>query len=408
MLWKHGTAVFFILGFLYIYFAPMKRKSILLLFLLVCFPLSFLTAREIRVGIFYGYSVCQIDFISLESGVQVFTDSNTMVPMCIIAKDVPVTVKNENSGLSLYMQGHPLGEYSRLYFLPLNMTGNFRVKTNAYPYRDNIYTGELEILPNSSCLRLVNVLNIEVYLNGVVQSEVGIYSVKEFLKAQALCARTYTLKNLSRHANEGFNLCDNVHCQVYSGNVINNIFISEAVNSTKKEIILYYDQPIQSLYHACCGGYTANSEDVWGLDKIPYLRSVHDIYCGNASNANWSMMIPKKDFISTLTKAAGQDVENFYLLSDASGRVKGINVNGENRWDLNGKFFRTAIKAKSAKISFTDMGDEYLVRGNGSGHGVGLCQEGAMEMARKGFSYHDILKFYYTDISFGYYEETAQ
>lgn len=247
-------------------------------------------------------------------------------------------------------------------------------------------------------IQLVNFVDFTFYLAGVVEAESGYQAGEEFYKAQAVLARTYAYKNILRHEVEGFNLCDRVHCQAYHGRTDIQPLILEAVEKTSFEVAtLEGYQLIDALFSANCGGETANPKQIWYSEK-PYLQAVSDPYCRTSRQATWTQKISltawknylrqqgwhipdnaagswfrfKQEHRRTFYKIAGQRISFHQLRKD---------------WELRSSFF-----------SVLNAGAQIILKGKGYGHGVGLCQEGAMEMAERGKDYLEILGFYFRDI----------
>lgn len=278
------------------------------------------------------------------------------------------------------------------------LTGNdlFSVRINSEPMTDRIYDGDLQCLHDLGYLVMINTCNIEKYIAGVVQAEGGTGRNTEYIKTQALLVRTYMYRYLNRHIIDRYNLCDDTHCQAYMGNSTNSL-INKAVIETAGLVVLGRDSlPIMSAFHSNCGGETESSENVW-LSGQPYLKKVIDPYCSGSRSARWTKTIPV-------------DVWEGYLIN------AGFNFPNGSKPDFNftqltrqknyrtGSFslpftkIRDDFSLRSSFFSIMRNGDSMTLKGKGYGHGVGLCQEGAMVMASRGFNYRQILQFYYSDV----------
>ncbi len=272
----------------------------------------------------------------------------------------------------------------------------------------SFYFGSLDISVEFGRLRIINRVDEHNYLAGVVEAEAGTGWPRMFYRVQAIISRTYLYGNISRHADEGFHLCDDVHCQVYKGRLSGNETIYEAVSLTDRLVIVTEDNSlITAAYHSNCGGQTVNSEDVWLVHR-PYLRSVNDPYCLNSRNAVWEAGINTDKWADYLRRmgfamvAAKPDPQlfafrqqvrrSFYNIGDVSIPFRIL----RNDWGLRSAWF---------DIRVANPSDRLLIRGRGHGHGVGLCQEGAMEMAARGYNFIDILQFYYTGVKIKRYED---
>ena len=324
------------------------------------------------------------------------------------------------------------------------------------------YRGLISFIDDSMGLKIINHINIEHYLKGVLPKEIPPQSPIEALKAQAVAARSYAYSSMSKHYNEGYNLCDTTHCQVYGGFSDENINTSSAIEQTKDIVAKFNGSIANTVFHSSSGGFTESSEDIWG-NKLFYLRGKEDPYSLNSNNSFWSVEIDKDLLCSSLNENGyGISQINDIKIIDthSSGRVKKICINKDREEIiLTGDKFRSLIgtnKLKSTlfhiealdpvynnvvyikdknKISAVDsiqiLGDKGVlfknnsnyniigkdnevrrvditsvntnndnikISGKGYGHGVGMSQYGAIEMAKLGHDYIDILKFYYSDV----------
>ncbi len=149
---------------------------------------------------------------------------------------------------------------------------------------DRAYRGYIELSPSKRGIKIVNVVDMEVYLLGVVPAEVMSWWPYETLKAQAVIARTQAIirrKGGGKHKKQGYHLCDSQHCQVYAGVISENTRTNKAVYDTEGEILVYKKRPAETFYHSNCGGYIQASKNVFGWGDVPYLRSHQDTLPGN-------------------------------------------------------------------------------------------------------------------------------
>lgn len=265
------------------------------------------------------------------------------------------------------------------------------------------YSGELLCKPDLGTLLLINTADTDQYIAGVVRAEGGSGKHPEYIKSQALITRTYMEKYYDRHIGDGYNLCDDTHCQVYQG-ISTDTVIMNAALETRGEIIVGPDSlPIIAAFHSNCGGETAPSEFVW-LSPQPYLVKVTDPFCLSSRNAAWEKTIPMNGWAAYLVKEGMTDTvaDNSVYAFTQRSRVPDY-VAGTFRIPLTR--LREQFDLRSAFFSVTVAGDSVLLKGKGYGHGVGLCQEGAMVMASKGFTYRQIISFYYTGVAIKRVEE---
>lgn len=241
-------------------------------------------------------------------------------------------------------------------------------------------------------------LDLEDYLVGVVGAEMPAAFNIEALKAQAVIARTYTLRSIEK----GRKLTDTVSTQSYNdnnelkdkwGSDFNKYYekVRQAVNSTKDVAIYYDNNYIDAVYHSTSNGKTEDSKYVWGND-IPYLKSVDSSWDINTTSY---LRTVDKDINNVLT-ILGVDTSDFTILSkDESGRVLEISVGDKV---FSGVEFRNLLGLRSADFDINIENNNISITTRGYGHGVGLSQYGANEMAKLGFNYKDIIKHYYTGV----------
>ena len=218
----------------------------------------------------------------------------------------------------------------------------------------------------------------------------------EYFKTQAIIARTYMYKYFDKHKSDKYNVCDNTHCQAFNG-LSSDSLLNEAALETKGIVILDKDSTlIISAFSSNCGGETASSEDVW-LMKQPYLKSVADPYCHFSKNATWQKSFSGKEWVSYLRKSGyNEQAEDLSVFNFMQKTRLADYESGSFRIPL--RNMRTDLDLRSTFFSVYSIGDSVILKGRGYGHGVGLCQEGAMIMASKGFTYQEIINFYYTGV----------
>jgi spoIID/lytB domain protein len=276
------------------------------------------------------------------------------------------------------------------------------IQVNHTPYR-----GYIAILKRTG-ITVVNYVLVEDYLYGVVPKEMPPSWNAEALRAQSVAARTFALKNRKSHSAEGFDLCSTSHCQVYEGMPAETRMTTEAVDSTRGEVLFYKGTIMDALFHADSGGMTESSEYVWG-SPVPYLRAVAEV---QMQTQPWNRTVSMSEFAQKLEKngrAIGtlKEVRLSPLTvgkgsSDRSpsGRVRSAEFVGtKGRITLSGNDLRSIFSLPSTLFSIRIGKTNINFSGYGSGHGLGLSQWGAQALADKGKSYKDILFHYYTDVT---------
>jgi stage II sporulation protein D len=289
-----------------------------------------------------------------------------------------------------------IGRYKRVKISSPNFVKSFRVKLILPDRKPRFYEDNLYISTEAGDLKCINEISLDNYIAGVVQAESGRRSFQEFYKVQAILARTFALSHLQKHVAENFNLCDHTHCQAYFGKTT-ELDIMKAVTDTKGKVVVDDNlNLIDAAFHSNSGGQTANSEDVWG-SKLPYLRSVNDTFSTKMPNAKWERKMAKEDWLSYLK------LKHNYPIQDSNARWLALTFKQENRkpyLEANNvrvplKNVRTDLQLKSTFFSVVSVGDSVIFKGRGFGHGVGMCQEGAMRMAKLGYKYPEVINFYY-------------
>ncbi len=318
-------------------------------------------------------------------------------------------------------------------------------------------------------LTVISYVSLQDYIKGVIPYEMSPSWPLQALKAQALCAKSYTMSNLSRHSSAGFDLCTETHCQVYRGANSANDTTNLAVDELEGVYLTYGGKICSTVYHSCDGGATEDSNNVW-VSAVPYLKGVYDNYedLSGVSSGVWQYTYTN-DQLTQLLRDKGyttSGVTDFYIskftptgnvytvvLEDSSGKKfsfskeaartffsstkLGIAIHSQ-RYTINagaaqmtvagGNNERAAVSATSSMyaigadgaLSLLPASDAirvisasgvsslpttaaprngvYVVSGRGRGHNVGMSQWGARSMAELGFTYDQIVKFYFQNI----------
>ena len=316
----------------------------------------------------------------------------------------------EDSSRTLYFQqkgkevlvsrsGEMLGKYAAVYLKSSHPEKEFRVDVNR---NGRVYHGNLQVRVFQGYLQLVNIVNMEHYVAGVVESEGGHVDKLEFFKAQAILARTFALKNLEKHKSDGYNLKDDVTSQVYFSkcHYKNKDSILKAVWLTRDTILVTPEcEPILGVFHANSGGFTCAANDVW-LTSLDYLKMVPDSFSVGVGSYSWTKEVNKESFFKYYASSLGvsntaslqKDILNF---NHSNGRQAYFRYSNKK---LKLTRVRSRFKLKSTYFTVEDKGESLILHGKGFGHGVGMAQDGAINMAAKGYDYREILYFYYSDV----------
>ncbi|WP_312045088.1 SpoIID/LytB domain-containing protein [Anaerotignum sp.] len=351
------------------------------------------------------------------------------------------------------------------------------------------YRGMLTFVMHGGTMTAVNIVDLDMYLYGVVPAEMPASYEMEALKAQTISARTYAMMKISAYRSLGYEFNDTISCQVYNGYSGESARSTQAVNATSGEIAVYNGSPIEAYFSASTGGYTENSENVWA-NPLPYLRAVPEI--AEDGDNSWKVTLTLND-LDALLSAKGENIGSAedivitklstggrvqemkivgsrgsktltkegirtYFSAASSGSLPGkmftingkggeIGIYGENgkrsvsgnKTSNTGSGTLAEVAAKngivantegslsamngrnisisggstagsyvsqssdyeiySVDISTVDNSGRFIIEGIGRGHGVGLSQKGAQAMAKLGYKYDEILKYYYTGIT---------
>ena len=286
---------------------------------------------------------------------------------------------------------------SKASFFSLKNDARFALMQNSKSFVFK-YEGEFVLQPKEQKIQVINSLPVEDYVAGVVEAEGGANKPLEYYKVQSILSRTYALRNQDRHAES--DVCDGTHCQVYHGISKKDVDIFTAVKQTEKLVIVDSSANlITAFFHSNCGGQTCNAQDVWKAN-LSYCVGKKDPYCMGMSNSTWEKRISKTDWMAYLK------TKNI-AVSDSEECISGsMNCSANKRpfyyvhksATLATKDMRSDLKLKSAYFHIEELDNEIVLRGRGFGHGVGLCQEGAMNMAKKGKMAEEIIHFYYSGV----------
>ena len=467
------------------------RKTIItiMLTILLLFPLySF--ADSIRVGLKYGSSAAMSYTLSSDSGfyMGVYKDGQ-FVPTMPVAAYTNLNAVCENGSVNLFGDDGNIvqQDFERYVIAAMDFDDGGVITADGKEYRGGIMFS----INSTGSINMINVLEIDEYVYGVLNAEMHHDYPEEALKAQAVAARSFAVTNLNRHSQYGFDVCATTHCQVYKGYEDEYEETNAAVDDTAGLCIYSGGKVVSAYYFKNSGGYTQNINDVWGSES-DYLKAVKDEY---SPEYQWTATFSFDDIESKLESAGNSigDIMRIEIVSrNESGAVdtlKFIGTGGEvsiSKEKIRTLFDASVIKSThfsfteyntgssdasqgtaetgaqkiamssvnvigkdgarlslSAKNSVSVIGDdgeiekrtleniyaidksaalsaagilpassdigqsgsvEYVTKspvtftGLGYGHGIGMPQDSAIEMAKHGFKYDEILHYYYTDI----------
>jgi len=247
----------------------------------------------------------------------------------------------------------------------------------------------------------IETIELETYVARVLAGEAVRDSLPEALEALAITVRTFALANVRRHGADGFDLCDQTHCQVLRPATAAT---ERAARATAGRVLLYRGAPASVYFSASCGGRTEIPSNVWpGADNPPFLPSRDDDGCEGAPA--WAAILSDSDLLRALHEAGfrGDRLRDLRIAShNSSGRVARLAVDGLRPEEISGQDLRAAVgrtlgwqHLKSTSFDLRKQGDTYRFSGHGSGHGVGMCVIGSARLAERGTSAERILARYF-------------
>ncbi len=296
-----------------------------------------------------------------------------------------ISVEADGAEVDLTSGGQTLSE-SNSFWLEPSENGFVWIK-------DKWYRGRVMVTVDEGELIAVNYVELEDYLYSVVGSEMPTSWPQAALQAQAVAARSYALYKRSRSTNPLFDLGGTTTHQVYKGIAQEHPNTLAAVDATENKVATYNGQVIEAIFHSSSGVKTENASDVWSND-VPYLRGVED-FDQNSPVSRWQETFSLADF----SRKIG-DIGLVHTIGTpqytSSGRISYISFAGEDgAATFRGRDLRTALGLRSTLFDIAIDGENVTVTGSGYGHGVGMSQWGARNLAEQGWSYEQILQHYY-------------
>lgn len=267
-------------------------------------------------------------------------------------------------------------------------------------WNNNSYSGKIYIIPAQNAFHLVEHAPLETYLYGVLPYEMSYTWPLEALKAQAVAARTYTLKTLEGVKNQNFDVYSDVRSQMYKGGGKQYDSVKKAVDQTRGQVLTYEDKLFFTYYHANCGGAT---DDVrswnFGAQSIKPLSGASCKYDSHSKSYKWTMNVARGK-VESYAKSVGLTgaLKSIKITRKTdTGRATNLTIKtAKGTKTVPCGRFRLATGIRSCKITKLDVRKtDVHFEGKGYGHGIGMCQDGANGMAKDGKNYRKILKNYY-------------
>ncbi len=365
------------------------KRLLLILLLLLNFSAH---AERVRVRLYSSNTITSLN-VSIDLGFYNLYGDGGLLIEDMIGDGRSVIIRAEDKMLHVSVNED---DYGRFKTLRLEATDTACILClNPTKCKQRTYEGNLEIsLLGSGNIQIVNDVDFETYIAGVVQSE--IYGTQsDIFRIQAIISRTWALRNMQKHQSDGYNFCDNVHCQAYLNRCIRPDIMMGAIQSSGETLVDTAGNLIDTPFHSNSGGQTANSEDVWRT-ALPYLRSVPDTFSLHMRQTDWVKTISidrwlnffEKTYRIDITDSANLDSLLHFEQPERKVRLLGIPLTRIRiDFQLKSTFFSVSVDSNTQSV---------ILIGHGYGHGVGLSQEGAIRMVGLGYPYDSILYHYYT------------
>ncbi len=378
---------------------PLKKTLLLTVFffvVLILFSSFFIIAENLQIRI---YTNLKLNALQLNSNAGIY---KILADGSLIAETKGESVFKFNlkgDSIELKQNDTFLGTFKYIKFSGDDLS-ELKIKIINPDRKPRTYQNNLSFSVNDGYIRILNEVIIDNYIAGVTEAEAGSKSTLEFYKVQSVLARTFALAHINKHVIEGFSLCDQVHCQAYYGKP-KDLSIYTAIEETKGKVVVDENlNLIIAAFHSNSGGQTANSEDVWGA-KTSYLRSVNDSFSIKMPNSKWERRMLTDDWLTYLKLKHNYPIEK----EDAkSAAINFTQIQRKMFLECNAskvplKNVRTDLQLKSTYFTISPINkDSIIFKGRGFGHGLGMCQEGAMRMSKLGYKYPEIISFYYRNI----------
>ena len=366
-------------------------KKILLIICLLLLG-SVVRADRVKVRLFSNNSIDQIA-ISFDLGTyNIYADDTILIePEIGVGKSIELTPAGQKVHITI--DGYNYGNHNTIHFTA-NDTACI-LCLNPRNIKHRTYEGDLHVKVNKGGkLLLINDVDFETYIAGVVQSE--IYGDDpDIFRVQAIISRTWAMKNINKHKSEGYNFCDQVHCQAYLNRCVRPDIMLGTMLSSGMTIVDDEGNLIDAPFHSNSGGQTANSEDVW-RSALPYLRSVPDTFSYHMRQSEWVKVVDKDKWLNYFANKHKVDIHNDSLRnelltfsqSERKSRICGVPLTRvRSDFQLKSTFF---------SVIYDTVTNRLTLSGHGFGHGVGLSQEGTIRMVNLGIGYDSIIHHYYT------------
>jgi stage II sporulation protein D len=266
------------------------------------------------------------------------------------------------------------------------------------------FRGSLQFIRDKNAkLSVVNHIDLEDYVQGILYHEASHYWPMEALKAQAIVSRTYAVYQMQENKSKDYDLTSDIYSQVYGGKTSERYRTNKAVKDTRGIVLTYKDKIFPTFFHATCGGHTQDASKLWNIDMPPLKGLICD-FCKESPHFSWHYVLSLNEIKEKLIKAGYKidELRSIEILGkDSSNRntdLKLVSPLGDIK--ISAKDFRNAIGPniiRSTNFKVNTISKDAIFEGFGWGHGVGLCQWGAYFMAKQGYTVEQILRYYYPE-----------
>lgn len=264
------------------------------------------------------------------------------------------------------------------------------------------YRGFIDVIVRNNQLTIVNELELEQYVRGVLYHEISHRWPLEVMKVQAIATRTYVLYQKAMNEKRDYDVTSDIYSQVYGGRSAERYRTNIAVNRTKGKVLIFEGKIFPTYFHATCAGHTEDAKELWGQNLFP-LKGIVCNYCALSPHYRWRKNFRSKDIQDKLNRHGYTIglIENISVVEkNKSGRIRKLQITARDGKviTLSGRKFREIVGPNEIKSNRYDVimkGYYFDAVGGGWGHGVGMCQWGAAQLSKERFKYPEILTFYY-------------
>ncbi|MGA1868608.1 MAG: SpoIID/LytB domain-containing protein [bacterium] len=339
---------------------------------------------------------CSSVNIRCSGWIEITSDSEESLKLPCSEFGLPISIKPSSSGISI-------NDFEiDLRTIHLNNVA----ENNPLQIDDYAYRGEIIILVDSQWkLKVINSLDLNSYLCGIMKSEISPDWPDEVLKAQAIIARTYALREISLQKYDAYDLKASIDSQVYIGMTGEDPRTNRAVHETEHYILTLNGEIFPAFYHACCGGHTESAQNIFG--DYPSVIGIACDYCSNSPHFEWEYIITPIELRNILLRNdyRADPIKTIEIVNRyPAGRVNQLSIkynpsqSSSSRLLIKGKKLRELLgydTLRSSNFTVNFKNGHFIFHGKGWGHGVGLCQWGAKSMGEIGARYEEILNKYY-------------